>query len=935
MKLRYSNEPLRDLLLRSLQDNTLEPSSCAPAWTQELAAAFHQDLGLLALHGISGLAEQLSGQPPIRVPLGPSDNVVLHLAHDAVQRRRHLALAVPPGAVMMPLLMVCKTLLGNLLEKHESLGALEQPEDLISRGGILLVSPEVELRARYFSMQVGSQSVVDAYPAGRMRPDGSVAPITKASDQQQTKYSVCFFLAHQKLLPNPQDMSFTPAVILLDLMHDHWIDRLPDLIEWSLQLRNAQGERSTLIALFPLGDKNARDALTPHQIPIYPLDYAGMFALSESFGSSQVPSTDISLSDIRSGWSFDSYVAEKPLDREHTVFFVHGETEHSVQATVSSIYKTLDSIHMQSAHRDLRLAGWLVGTLTQLPIPIQWYEQHAYLMGNRQTLKRLISGIGNSSGGAQQAALAPVLQSLRGQLDLLYTRLSEENPKSTAFLRYYRERLEPIVDSKRQALALTRNDVAARAIWPWLMSEGVPQEYQPFLRVLPYRQIDGRQTFDHIVATGPWPGRYRWQIGGRLGKAIDFLLYPGEEVIIQQQMAYFYGMGARMQFERSRLKCLEEFGDIQDLPTSVDQSEHMRTPDLNLNVPQSAAETMPSESEIEDIDDAVDMTVRSLFKTAALDESMSTSESSTITAHDSTVDLAGARHWVIDAPAPEENYLDTVEDAPGQVSSITEACILFKVRQVRASDQSNAIHYIYLETDGTTECYIPGQGSDELTPVANEEIEPGFIIIRTDEDDRQSLFDRVIQLADAQPTMKYLKVWRDYWLEAILSLVQTHASGRAKRGSYQQLQRDLAAAGVRVTLATIRGWVLGERIGPASIESVRGVASLSQHPMLLRYPDRVDAAFKQIRTIHQVLGRRISSMLQGLGKSMRQVSTGEESRATRTQREVHLDPALAVPIDDLIDLLEFFEVVSVNAGSWEAPTSRVGVLLHRPQFGGE
>ena len=123
--------------------------------------------------------------------------------------------------------MVCKTFLGDLLDQQDMLGKASRPLSIKELGGILLVSPDAEMRARYFSMRVGSESVVTSYPACRMRPDGSVAAVT-TSDATLKQFSVCFYLAHLRQLPDPHQIAFKPAVVILDLTHDHWIDRMSE-----------------------------------------------------------------------------------------------------------------------------------------------------------------------------------------------------------------------------------------------------------------------------------------------------------------------------------------------------------------------------------------------------------------------------------------------------------------------------------------------------------------------------------------------------------------------------------------------------------------------------------------------------------------------------------------------------------------------------------
>lgn len=932
MKLRYSTDSLRDLLLKSLTGKSLDERPEAADWIKDLAVSFRNDLGILALHGISGLIEQLPGQPLVRVPLCGADNLILLLTRNAIQARQHIGIAIPPSTVMMPMLMVCKTLLGDLLDQQEMLGNADRSTSIKELGGILLVSPDAEMRARYFSMRVSSESVVTSYPACRMRPDGSITVIS-SKDATLKQFYVCFFLAHLRQMPDPHQIAFKPAIVILDLTHDHWIDRMSELIDWCIHLQNNQGEQTILIALLPFGDRLSRDALSSHGISIFPLDGIGIQELVNGFTPISPP-LDEPTRDAYQAWSLSAYALEKPQDRKHTIYRISDNNSADVLEIAQNIYQALDGVNEKYAHRDLRLSSWLVGTLLQIPIPVQWYEQHAYLMGNRQTLKKLISGIGSNIGGTVYLDLAPVLQSLRGQLEILYSRLSDINPKSEAFLQYFREHLQPLLISDKNIAVLMRNDVVARALWPWLLSEGIAAEHQRNLRVLTYRQVDGREMFDHMIATGPWPGRYRWQIGGRLGRTMDFLLYRGEEIVLEHQMRFFYSTRSQTLSEKIRFSLLKMFGDIHTIPQLYDQQTDQ--PELNLitvgDGDRKEEYLQQAISAYEELDDT-DPNLKSLFDLVSFDTTSLT--------------LATSMHSIHSEEAPKAHLLslrdESFQDSGDQpefheddnqfpVGGPIEPCLLLKIQLASANAPAEIARYLYLSSDGTTECYIPGQDDDNLKKVPNDEIEPGSILIRTDQEDRQTLFDRIVQLADGQPTMKYLRVWREYWLEAIHSLVQKHASGKAKRGAYLQLKRQLDSIGVHVTIATIRDWELGERIGPGNLTSIKAVGTLSQHPMVQQYPRQVDEAFWQIRKIHQVLGRRISTTLQKLGKVAQQ-SRSDTSIKT-AKREVQLDPALSVPIDDLLDMLQFWEVIAVDQGPWSVPLSRVGMILPGALYGG-
>lgn len=284
MSFRHSDKSISELLLERVKKESINCLDGAPPWIKELSSAFTRDLGLLSLHGPGGLSEQLPQEASVRIPLCAVDNLLMLLAHNAVRSRQHVGIAVPPGAVMMPMLLVCKLIFSDLLDKELALEGQSRHLNVKQNGGILLLSPDAEVRARYFSMRVGPRSVMDSYLACRMRPDGTVAPaIAKQTGLPAECFSVCFFLAHQRQLPDPQNVAYKPSVVVLDFTHDKWVQRRQELLEWCLQLRNRAGEPSTVIILLPFGESLSREALEKCEVPIFPLDSTCISELSEGF----------------------------------------------------------------------------------------------------------------------------------------------------------------------------------------------------------------------------------------------------------------------------------------------------------------------------------------------------------------------------------------------------------------------------------------------------------------------------------------------------------------------------------------------------------------------------------------------------------------------------------------------------------------------------
>lgn len=930
MSLRHV-QSFQEELLKRVRDDSLTCLPDAPTWLTEINDACRSDLGILALHGPSGLVEQIDprdSSTTVRIPPGAADHLTLLLTHQAIATKQHLAIATPPGAIMMPMLVVCKTLLGDLLEKQE---APDLPNSIKARGGVLLVSPDIEMRVRYFGMRVGSEPVVDAYPACRMRPDGSIAPISALP--ASSGFSVCFFLAQQKQLPTAETAAFKPAVVVLDLTHDRWIDRLPELVSWCLSLRDQRGTPAQLLALLPFGDHLTTAALREHHIPIFPLDSVAIREIASGFSPPVEPQKPAEREAFRS-WSYSPFVIDDPLDRHHALWYIPDDASEDLLRTLGHIYRALDGVGGQRSHRDLRLAGWLAGTLMQLPIPVEWYEQHAFLMGNRQTLRKLISSIGARTDGGLSADLAPTLQTVRGHLDLLYTRLSVANPKSEIYLQHLQKQILPTLDDSGPVALLARNDVFARALSPWLLSQGLPINTLENLHIVSYKQFTGRDRFDRIVATGPWPGRYRWQLGGFLGRTIDFLLYPGEDLRLQRQMGTFYGSRARSYFAHTRASLLGSYSKItvprQSYSPEAQEESVLPVAPRPQRIDGDPDTPFLDEASGDAESDALELA--SIFERIALDSAAFTHVASAPSTLDSPeVPLAASTLWTIDRDDNDTDFLDLDELGESVLAgTLTERCLLLTLQRTGEDVTASAEQFLYLALDGSTECYVPGTGGDILSRVANDEIMPGYILIRTDRDDRASLFDRIVELADAQPTMKYLKVWRGYWLDAVETLIQQHDTGRARRGSYLGIQRQLAKLNVKVTTQTIRGWLLGERIGPGTVGAVQAIGQLTQHPMLLQHSPQVEQAFRQIRTIHQVLGMRISNALQRAGKLAQKPSTKVASKSSKLA--VNLDRALTIPLDDLLDLLQYWEVVAVDPGTFNVPVTHLGVILNRASY---
>ena len=78
---KHANLSISTMLERQLTRGALTANADGPVWVGELRRGPSAlTLKLLALHGVSGLSEELPDYPLVRLPLCGADDLVLHLA---------------------------------------------------------------------------------------------------------------------------------------------------------------------------------------------------------------------------------------------------------------------------------------------------------------------------------------------------------------------------------------------------------------------------------------------------------------------------------------------------------------------------------------------------------------------------------------------------------------------------------------------------------------------------------------------------------------------------------------------------------------------------------------------------------------------------------------------------------------------------------------
>ena len=781
-----------------------------------------------------------------------------------------LAVALPPGGRHLPLLLASAAVLDDVLTRAFDI------EHAIE-GRVLIVSPDLDVRSRYCDLYVQTASLDDAYPGGRVLPNGDVVPL-RAVDRLQGDKGVCFFLPGLEL---PKRINFGPALIILDLRYAKWPNRAANLAAWSASLNNKCG----VLALYSVGDLDTANALERAKFTDLPFDQAAIATCGDQSAGTRV--------DMR-GLTVDWSLAKAPdyLRRKHEVKEVPGGD--TVSTLISKIGGLLDE-HERAESPDLNRARWLLAMLSQVPVPLVWYEQAAHAFG-RSTIRRMISYLGSRS--RHLVGLGAVMQTLRMSFDELYRLLESLNPRAEA-LKLMLPDIVRSLPNDGNLLLLVRDRTVARALQTWLEVDAFP-DIKWLTRVevkacAEYARMHAGH-YSASVINGAFPRRYRWLAGAALGTQVTFLCYPHEVEVIQSQLEWLYGERAVMARARKRAEAISQLipGTPNNDGGAKDAAKQL--PALQLKKPhrEGARRAAPQPH----------------ASGTGLSQLMEVLATARRTAEEASEEELGGKSlsWKEDA-GEEEAPVEGLEQLDVEPHEDDVLCL-----SVRVNSQAYGAGMLWLPSDEMVECVRPDK-PDDLSRLSTRELKPGDVLLRTDGEGRVTLFDRIVELAEDQPHLSYLAAFRQRWRNALQKLAAKFGDGW--RTDYQTMLRELRRYGAPIqSEQAIRAWVNDYVIGPDDIRSVMAVGRVTGLEALERNANDFDAAFRSIRGIRQGLGRRLNGAIR---RSFKHFAAG-----TSAPQGDQLDDRLGVPMDELLATIDLSEVVAVGDEEQAVPVHLVG-----------
>jgi hypothetical protein len=132
------------------------PTGAAPDWLFSLEAVAESETGIWALLGPCGVSTSNQDGKRVRVTPEPLGLFLAGLSSRLRWTGQRIAIGMPPAGKHLLLFMASTVVLSSSLD---TLGATS-----LTRGGVLVISPDLDLRSRYGDLCVGQIKLDDAFP---------------------------------------------------------------------------------------------------------------------------------------------------------------------------------------------------------------------------------------------------------------------------------------------------------------------------------------------------------------------------------------------------------------------------------------------------------------------------------------------------------------------------------------------------------------------------------------------------------------------------------------------------------------------------------------------------------------------------------------------------------------------------------------------------
>ena len=807
-RFRVTDEDI-ELLKQIYLNSDYVPIESSPDWLLHIGKYLKNDLGVLALLGPVGV--NIESENDYRERLFP-DSISINLAglcEKIRQSKAKVSVGLPPFGRDLSLFLACTSVLNKVFE-------FDSTNKNQKNKGVLIVSPDISIRSKYCDLMVDNELLESAFPGSRLLFNGKLEALNKQNTLDMLS-GVSFFLPHRRTLP--KTISNNPDLIILDLRYSRLNSKVEILVEWICNLKFKCG----VIALYSSGDRICRTTLSKQNFQDFPFDHCGIRTceLSVSLDKSDIATSSLDL--LFTG-------AYDVLSRKHKLIGI--EQESDLKKIVSSLL-TLFQEHSKTDHIELNRLRWLFSIYSQMPVPLVWYENAANENG-RWVPQKVIKRIGSNS--RDLGKLGPVLQTFKMFFTDLNTQFESLNPKAIK-IKAYLEKISPKLNSKNRILILVRDDVMVRALSSWLFISEFPQ--RPWLEYIDIVSCTNYIKYSHIrysyfISCGPLHYKYRWILGGDLGRCPTFFVYPSEIKTTEKQIEQFYD---KKYIDNRAKRRFSTICSLQGTSAQLCNSESIDYPKLDIELPTIKQHILQKPKQ-----KMTKVSFNELMKVVEDRSKQTSDESMELESNIDDITEDTTEDTIIDYSISEIKDILSVEEGVN--------CNKFTIESIE-----RGLGIIYIKEHSFVE-YIRPKDSKELFRTSPNELEVDDLILVVDENQQNGIFDSIIESAENNPRIQYVLSYRNVWQQAIRILADKYSSNN-ENINYDKMLVDLKSAGIEITThQTLRNWIYNVVIGPADLSSIKAVGAISGMTELTKKAKEFDRNFTKVRRLHRNIDRK-------------------------------------------------------------------------------
>jgi hypothetical protein len=857
----------------------IRPNNGSPGWLSAASDLALTDPGVLAALGPGKLSCLSSGHVRTSLCLDGPGVIAAAVAVSSARRGHQLAFAVAPGARDLPLFVAAVAILGDTVRD----ALLPEPK----HAGFLIVSSDLELRAKYCTLQIASESIDAAYPGLRLSTSGRAELIDTKRAASEARRGVCFMYPTKTL---PASVSLNPGYVIVDLRYGRESKRAYDIVAWTSKMFPHAG----ILALYTTGDTWTESELSRVLAASFVFDHQAVATCKNQLRKATARG-DAETNAFTLNAAFGDSL--KYLERHNEIRYLDN-SEH-LERLFSSLHTTLFG-GMDYRDPAVRRAMWLYSTLRDFPIPLKYYERAAQAAG-KYTLKRMIDGLRQL---LRMPKLGPLVQSLGVLYIELYKALLNESLRANGLLNSIED---AFLSQDEEIVLLCKDATAAAALDLWL-TDNFGSELQLLSRVSAIKFADAwllqRRNVGVSILSGVLPAQHRWLYGANLGRTAIHLCAPSQATALKRALNTPLDPLINGRYVNSRYSTLSKLLGHQIPGTGKDSTLRQ----INLTGEpdaMSAGETNGAETPNTAAGYIRAQEPRQKHKLRTIGHGL---ESLSALLTDSQ---------------PEKTPEPIVEKLPDAPRALFEDddpddCASSESRRARAviGVRDSQRVRLYLDEQRTYEVISHGESAG-IAYLSPGQLSPGDILLLTDSIGRLSVFDQMLSIIEGAPKLKSLISYRRAWNAAV-----QHLKGAGSLGGqldYGVLLRKLRVRGADIeSELTVKNWIEGRVIGPAKITSITAVGQLIESTDMVQRAGEYDNAFRSIRSIHQTLGRHIGNILRG---------AKEDFAFAVHSTDYHIEPAFAFPLRELMQSIVPIEIEWVD----ENTATIAHAALHRQE----